>query len=53
MWWNKRFNRWNKSKWIYCFKINIFRKRFDDFDDGIELFMKIQSGEITLESKMH
>ena len=33
------------------FKSNIFRKRFDNYTDGIELFKKIQSGEIRTASK--
>ena len=34
---------------IYYFKNNIARKSFNDFDNGIELFIKIQSGEMKLE----
>ena len=33
----------------YCFTRNNVRKRFDDFNDGIEIFRKIQSCEMKLE----
>ena len=34
---------------IYYVKDNTAKKRFDDFNNGIELFRKIQSGEMKLE----
>ena len=34
---------------IYYFKGNTARKRFDVFNNGIELYRKIQSGEMKLE----
>ena len=39
----------NQTDLIYYFKGNTTRKRFDDFNNGIELFRKIQSGEMKLE----
>ena len=33
----------------YCFKGDTTKKRFDDYDDGIELSKKLGSGEIRLE----
>ena len=34
---------------LYYFKCNTARKKLDDFNNGIELFRKIKSGEIKLE----
>ena len=34
---------------IYCFKNNTPQKNFNDFDNGIERFREIQSGEMKLE----
>ena len=34
---------------IYYFKNNTAKKNFNDFDNGIELFRKIQSGEMKVE----
>ena len=39
----------NQNDLAYCFKGNTFRKRFNDFDDGIELFKKMRFGEMKLE----
>ena len=39
----------NQNDSIYYFKSNTSRKEFDDFNNGIELFKKIKSGEIKLE----
>ena len=39
----------NQHDLIYYFKGNTARKRFDDFNNGMELFKKIKSGEIKLE----
>ena len=39
----------NQNYLVYFFKWYPARKRFDDFNNGIEIFRKIQSGEITLE----
>ena len=39
----------NQNNLIYYFKGNTFRKRFDDFNNGIELLKKIKSGEMKLE----
>ena len=39
----------NHNDLIYYFKGNNARKRFDDFNNGIELFRKMKSGEIRLE----
>ena len=39
----------NQNDLIYYFKGNTFRKRFDDFNNGIELLKKIKSGEMKLE----
>ena len=55
---NKRFgeikeltNETNHNDLIHCFKGNTARKRFDNFNNGIELFRKIQSGEMKLQAK--
>ena len=34
---------------MYYFKGNTVRKRFDEFNNGIEHFRKMQSGEMKLE----
>ena len=39
----------NPNYLIYYFKGNTFRKRSDDFNNGIELFKTIKSGETKLE----
>ena len=39
----------NQNNLIYYFKGNTFRKRLDDFNNGIELLKKIKSGEMKLE----
>ena len=39
----------NHNDLIYYFKGNTSRKKFDDFNNGIELLRKMQSGEIKLE----
>ena len=39
----------NQNDLIYYFKGNTFRKRFNDFNNNIELFKKIKSGEMKLE----
>ena len=41
----------NHDYLTYYFKGNIARKRFDDFNNGTELFRKIQSGEMKLEEE--
>ena len=38
----------NQNDLIYYFKGNTFRKRFCDFNNGIEFFKKIKSGETKL-----
>ena len=40
----------NQSDMTYHFKVNTFRKRFDDFNNGIKLFWKIKSGKFKLEN---
>ena len=35
---NEVTNDINQNDLIYHFKLNTFRKRFDDFNNGIELF---------------
>ena len=42
-------NEINQNDLIYYFKGNTARKRFDDFNNGIKLFEKIESGEMKLE----
>ena len=42
-------NEINHDYLTYYFKGDTAKKRFDDFNNGIELFKKIQSGEIKLE----
>ena len=39
-------NEINRNDLKNYFTSNPFRKRFDDFDDDIKLFVKIQSGEM-------
>ena len=39
----------NQNDLTYYFKFNTSRKTFDFFNNGIELFKKIKSGEIKLE----
>ena len=39
----------NQNDLIYYFKGNTARKRFDYFNNGIELFKKIESSELKLE----
>ena len=39
----------NQNDLTYYFKGNTFRKRFDEFNNGVELFKKIKSGEMKLE----
>ena len=39
----------NHDYFKYYFKNDTAQKRFDDFNNGIERFRKIQSGEIKLE----
>ena len=39
----------NQTDLIYYFKGNTARKRFHDFNNGIELFEKIKSGKMKLE----
>ena len=34
---------------IYYFKVDISRKRFDEFENGIQLFEKIKSSDMKLE----
>ena len=34
----------------YHFQVNTFRKRLDDFNNGIKLFRKIKSGKSKLEN---
>ena len=41
-------NEINQNDLIYYFKSHASRKRFDDFNNGIELFKKIKSGEMRL-----
>ena len=41
-------NEINQNNLIYYFKCNIFRKMFDDFNNGIGLF-KMKSGAMKLE----
>ena len=41
-------NEINQNELIYCFKGNTVRRRFDDFNNGIELFEKVKSGKIKL-----
>ena len=38
----------NQNDLIYYFKGNTFRKRFGNFNNGIEFFKKIKSGETKL-----
>ena len=42
-------NEINQNDLMYYFKSNTSRKRFDDFNNGIELFKKIKSHEMKLE----
>ena len=47
---NKKVNEWNKlNDLIYINLGNTARKRFDDFNNGIERLEKIKSGEMKLE----
>ena len=41
-------NEINQNDLIYYFKSHASRKRFDNFNNGIELFKKIKSGEMRL-----
>ena len=45
----------NQNDLTYYFKGNTFRKKFDDFNNGTELFEKIKPGEMKLEEarKLH
>ena len=45
----KSFWKTNKNDWQARIEGNIAKKIFDDFNNGIELFKKIQFGEIKLE----
>ena len=50
IWINKKINPWNKLTWFnILLKVNTFRKRFDGFSNGIEVFFKKNSGEMKLE----
>ena len=42
-------NEVKQNNLIYYFKGNTARKRFDNFNNSIELFKKIKSGKIKLE----
>ena len=42
-------NEINQNDLMYYFKSNTSRQRFDDFNNGIELFKKIKSREMKLE----
>ena len=39
----------NENDLTYYFKGNTARKRFDDFNNSIELFKKLKSGELKIE----
>ena len=41
-------NEINQNELIYYFKGNTARRRFSDFNNGIELFEKVKSGKIKL-----
>ena len=41
-------NEINQNELIYYFKGNTARRRFDDFNNDIELFEKVKSGKIKL-----
>ena len=45
----KKINEINQNDLLYYLKINNSRKRFDDFNNGVEFFEKIKSSEMKLE----
>ena len=45
----KKINEINQNDLQYYLKINNSRKRFDDFNNGVEFFEKIKSSEMKLE----
>ena len=45
----KKINEINQNDLLYYLKINNSRKRFDDFNNGVEFFEKIKSSKMKLE----